>query len=85
MKTLKVEDVYPMAYESFEEAAAHLTHFIEEVYNSRRLHSAVGYLSRCSSRSNTPGARSKLPLDPVRPQGPTPGGGQKSFRMATPT
>jgi putative transposase len=35
MKTLKVEGVYLMAYESFADVADHLPRFIEEVYNGQ--------------------------------------------------
>jgi putative transposase len=34
-----------MAFEIFQDFIEQLPHFIEEVYNKRRLHSALGYLS----------------------------------------
>lgn len=43
-KTLKMEEVYLKDYESFADAEANLQAFIEQVYNTKRLHSSLGYL-----------------------------------------
>ncbi|MET4038256.1 MULTISPECIES: IS3 family transposase [unclassified Bradyrhizobium] len=45
MKTLKVEGIYPMAFETLAEVVENLPQFIDHVYNTRRLHSALGYIS----------------------------------------
>lgn len=43
-KTLKHEEVYRKEYRTCEEAAANLERFIADVYNTKRLHSSLGYL-----------------------------------------
>jgi putative transposase len=44
IKTLKAEEVYLAEYRNAEEAASRIGEFIEQVYNKRRLHSALGYV-----------------------------------------
>ena len=44
MRTLKYEEIYMNDYETLAEVRNSVQHFIEEVYNRKRLHSAIGYL-----------------------------------------
>jgi putative transposase len=44
MRTLKYEEIYMNDYETLAEVLASVQHFIEAVYNRKRLHSAIGYL-----------------------------------------
>lgn len=44
IRTIKDEEVYMDEYTDFNDAYQNLKHFIEEVYNKKRLNSAIGYL-----------------------------------------
>ena len=44
MKTLKYEEVYRNEYRDLPEARASIGQFLEQVYNEKRLHSALGYV-----------------------------------------
>jgi len=45
MKTLKCEEVYRNEYRDLQDAVSSIGDFLERVYNQKRLHSALGYLS----------------------------------------
>ncbi len=44
-KTLKYEEVYLCEYEALGDVVARFPYFLEEVYNQKRLHSALDYRS----------------------------------------
>lgn len=45
MRTLKYEEIYISGYETMEDVEARLPYFIEEVYNKKRVHQSLGYLT----------------------------------------
>lgn len=45
MRTLKEEEVSLNDYEDLMDARAHLTHFLDQVYQRKRIHSSLGYLT----------------------------------------
>lgn len=45
MRILKYEEIYLSEYETYEDVVNRLPHFIEEIYNRKRIHSSIGYLT----------------------------------------
>lgn len=65
-KTLKREEVYLQEYRTFAEAETNLGHFIEAVYNAKRLHSSLGYLPPVEFEAACSLSTDELPSPVVR-------------------
>jgi putative transposase len=45
LRTIKEEEVYLSDYQDFADAQRHIRRFLDDVYNVKRIHSALGYLT----------------------------------------
>lgn len=64
LKTLKVEEVYLWDYRTFQAARERIEGFIEDVYNRKRLHSALGYRSPEQFEATITQTQDSLPRSP---------------------
>jgi len=78
MRTLKTEQVDGTLYRDLPHARADIGHFIEQVYNGQRLHTALGYLTPIAFEDLH---RAELQRRPDRPVGAAPGGAAMSSTL----
>jgi putative transposase len=64
MKTLKYEEIYCQEYRNLPDARASIERFIEKVYNSKRLHSSLGYRPPIEFERSLPIPSSSLTQQP---------------------
>jgi transposase InsO family protein len=46
IRTLKEEEVYLNEYEDYEDVYHRIGHFLDDIYMTKRIHSALGYLTK---------------------------------------
>src|SRR6516165_10171507 len=89
IKTLKREEIYANRYDNLEQLRANIEEFIEQYYNRRRLHSALGYrppeeFERASKSSHMSGqfdgATIRFFNHRAGAEAPAPGGRQSRIR-----
>jgi transposase InsO family protein len=68
-KTLKCEEVYLHDYRTLDEAEHSIDHFIADVYNTKRLHSSLGYLPPAEFEAALSGAMASQPPGEPREAG----------------
>lgn len=64
MKTLKKEEVYCSEYRNLQDLTVHIETFIDQYYNVKRLHSALGYLSPANFEAVAAGGTDHLKTAP---------------------
>ena len=57
MRTLKCEEVYLHSYRDRDDALLHIQEFLDDIYNCRRLHSSLGYMSPVAFEALTYGSK----------------------------
>lgn len=65
MRTIKEEEVDLSEYHDFADAKRQITRFLDDVYNVKRIHSSLGYLTPCEFEEQWRAARTPATMTPT--------------------